>query len=156
MRGNNATLVVIEYGASWPRWLDPSRSGDIAVVAQHYEGPPESLVTQVESRVGRLVSMGWQIDDVVLVSNGRTDIEALSARSVLTRHLLYHLRRTGGVRLLLTVAETLERRASHTLTALAASLQEHALVGGIALCVRIGDREPIYARPVLPGLARAG
>ena len=53
MKPRNATLVVIEYGASWPRWLDPSHSGDMAVVAQHYEGEPSSLITQVASRVTR-------------------------------------------------------------------------------------------------------
>lgn len=156
MRGQNATLVVIEFGASWPRWLDPSSSGDMAVIAQHYEGPPSSLVTQVLSRLERLVVMRWRIDDVVLVSNGRTDIEALSARSVLTRGLLAHLHSVGGVRFVLTVDTALGRRASHTLTALAASLQDDALAKGVAFCVRLGEREPIYARPPLPGVLRAG
>lgn len=146
MRAGNAMLVVIEFGATWPRWLDPSNSGDIAAVAQHYEGEPESLVTQVASRLGRLVAMGWQIDDVVLVSNGRSDLEAQATRSVLARGLLSHLREVGGVRLVLTVDAALGRRACHTLTALGASLQG-AITQGIVVCVRLGEREPIYARP---------
>jgi hypothetical protein len=38
MRNRPATLVVIEFGASWPRWMNPAHTGDLAVVAQHYEG----------------------------------------------------------------------------------------------------------------------
>lgn len=156
MAAKNATLVVIEFGASWPRWLSPIDSGDMAVVAQHYEGPPESLLTQVRSRISRVVTVGWQIDDVVLVSNGRTDLDALSARSLVARELLSHLRLVSGVRLLFTVDTALGRRASHTLTALAASLEQPALSAGISLCVRLGDSEPIYARPTAPRIARAG
>ena len=38
MNARPATLVVIEFGASWPRWLNPSGDrGDLAVVAQQYE-----------------------------------------------------------------------------------------------------------------------
>lgn len=147
MTVKNATLVVIEFGASWPRWLSPFDSGDMAVVAQHYQGLPESLLAQVQSRVGRVTAVGWRIDDIVLASNGRTDLEALSARSILARELLHTLHETGGVRLLFTVETLLGRRACHNLSALAASLQDQAFASGIALCVRLGDSEPIYARP---------
>lgn len=155
MQGQNATLVVIEFGASWPSWLNPSGSGNMAVVAQHYEGAADSLVIQVANRLSRLVSVGWRIDDVVLVSNGRTDVEAQAARSLLGRGLLLHLREVGGVRFVFTVAAELGRRASHALTALTGELQAGALASGIALCVRVGESEPVYARPVPPRLARA-
>lgn len=148
MQGQNATLVVIEYGASWPSWLSPSGSGNMAVVAQHYEGAASSIVTQVANRLSRIVNVGWRIDDIVLVSNGRTDLDALSARSQLARGLLLHLREVGGVRFVFTVPAKLGRRAGHTLITLTASLQETALTSGIALCVRIGDRDPVYARPL--------
>src|SRR5688572_4942846 len=65
IHSRSATLVVIEYGANWPRWLSPERQGDMAVVAQHYEGPSGSLVTQVATRVARLEGMGWSFDSVV-------------------------------------------------------------------------------------------
>jgi hypothetical protein len=155
MQGQNATLVVIEFGASWPSWLNPSGSGNMAVVAQHYEGAADSLVIQVASRLSRVVSVGWRIDDVVLVSNGRTDAEAQSARTLLGRGLLLHLREVGGVRFVFTVAAELGRRAHHSLTALTSELQAGALASGIALCVRVGEGEPVYARPVPPRMARA-
>jgi len=155
MQGQNATLVVIEYGASWPSWLNPSGSGNIAVVAQHYEGPASSLVILVASRLSRLVAVGWQIDDVVLVSKGRTDLEAQAARALLARGLLQHLREVGGVRFVFTVAAALGRRASHALHTLTSELEASALVSGISLCVRVGEGAPIYARPIPPRLSRA-
>src|SRR6478609_6144803 len=87
-----ASLVVIEFGASWPRWLDPSSDrGDLAVVAQHYAGPPTDLITQVAMRVTRLQARGWRLSTMVLVSNGRADVPTAAARSVLARGLLAHL-----------------------------------------------------------------
>ena len=78
-------LVVIEFGASWPGWFDPNEHGDMAVVAQHYQGHPGSLVTQVGSRVARLESRGWRLEAMVLVSNGRTEPDDSAARAVLAR-----------------------------------------------------------------------
>ena len=142
-----ATLVVIEYGASWPRWLEPSSVGDVAVVAQHYEGEPGSLVTQVASRVTRLETMGWQLDAMVLVSNGRTDPAAAAARSVLTRGLVARLKSSSAGQLVLTVDERAGSRAARSLTALAGALDG---TGGVMLSVRIGDHEPILGRSPIP------
>lgn len=147
MRSHPATLVVIEYGASWPRWLNPAHSGDLAVVAQHYEGLPTDLVTQVASRVTRLSQAHWQVDEVILVANGRADPDATAARSVLTRGLLAHLKSSGGRHLTLTVSEALGRRATHELTSLAAALEPVAVASDLALSVRIGEEPPVYSRP---------
>jgi hypothetical protein len=133
MQGNHATLVIIEYGAFWPRWLNPNRLGDIAVIAQHYEGPPHSLVTQVENRLTRLVVGQWLIESAILVSNGRTDLEALGARSIVARGLLSHLKKDGGQRLVLSVSPERGERACKTLATLFETLQSGALESGIEL-----------------------
>ena len=143
MRSRKATLVVIEFGASWPRWLDPSHSGDMAVVAQHYEGEPSSLITQVASRVTRLEAQGWQLKAVVLVSNGRCEGESVAARSILARGLLARLRGAGGGHFALTVEERYGRRARHNLTHLAESLDQDASAGGIVLSAFTGDQTPL-------------
>jgi hypothetical protein len=89
MKARSATLVVIEFGASWPRWLNPNADrGDLAVVAQHYAGPPTDLITQVAMRVTRLQARGWQLSSMVLVSNGRADAPTAAARSILARGAL--------------------------------------------------------------------
>jgi hypothetical protein len=156
MNSRYATLVVIEYGASWPRWLHPGQSGDLAVVAQHYEGPATSLITQVASRVTRLSAMGWQLDAIVLVSNGRADRETMATRSVLSRGLMAHLRAAGGVHFTLSVCNTLGRRGCHSLTSLAAALEPMATACGVALAVRIGTAPPLFSRAPKSLLAAAG
>jgi hypothetical protein len=135
----SATLVVIEFGASWPRWLEPS-SGDMAVVAQHYESEPSSLITQVASRVTRVEAMGWRLDSIVFVANNRTDPTATAARSVLARGLLARLEQGE---LVLTVGYRAGARIGQALMRLAAALESgrpRAAVG-----VRIGEARPVYA-----------
>ena len=52
------TMVVIEYGASWPRWLDTTPSDSLVVVAQHYDGKPAELLAQIENRLLKLQQDG--------------------------------------------------------------------------------------------------
>ncbi|HEV8547408.1 MAG TPA: hypothetical protein VGQ57_00245 [Polyangiaceae bacterium] len=156
MRSHPATLVVIEYGASWPRWLNPSQTGDLAVVAQHYEGLPTDLVAQVANRVTRLSQASWQVDEVVLVVNGRSDPDSVAARSVLARGLLAHLKSASGCQLSLCASEALGRRATHELTALAAALEPVALASELTLAVRVGEDAPVFSRPALSSVAATG
>lgn len=134
-----ATLVVIEFSASWPRWLEPSREGDMAVVAQHYEGAPSSLVTQVATRMMRLQSLGWRLERLILVTNGRVDPDALAARSVLARGLLSRLRQLGGGELQLTVDRHQGKRAEGGLLTLGGALESSLRGAPIQLSVRVGD-----------------
>lgn len=133
-----ATMVVIEFSATWPRWLKPG-AGDMALVAQHYEGAPASLVTQVASRTARLEAVGWQMGTLVLVSNGRTDPEAVAARSVLARSLLARMRQRGGGSMVLALDERLGKRAAAQLRELAAALHRTSAAAGVTLAVRVGD-----------------
>jgi hypothetical protein len=142
MKSRKATLVVIEFGASWPRWLDPSHSGDMAVVAQHYEGAPSSLITQVASRVTRLEAKGWQLNAIVFVSNGRCEGDAAAARSILAHGLLSRLRSASGGHFALTVDERHGRRACHNLTLLAESMKQAARAGAIVLSAHAGQQAP--------------
>jgi hypothetical protein len=135
---SKTTLVVIEFGGSWPRWLPPAERGDMAVVAQHYESRPSSLITQVASRVTRLEAVGWRLSTAVLVSNGRTDPDASASRCVLARGLVARLRSSGGGTVVLTSSQSAGPRAIRQLTALAASLAESEDIAFIDLCVRDG------------------
>lgn len=136
----SATMVVIEFSASWPRWLKPAAGGDMAIVAQHYEGHPSSLVTQVASRTTRLEAVGWSLRDIVLVSNGRADPDSVAARSILARGLLSRLRHVGGGQLTLTVDERLGRRASSDLRSLTSSLESSLRGTRVGLTARIGEQ----------------
>lgn len=139
MKARPATLVVIEFGASWPRWLNPSgERGDLAVVAQHYAGPPTDLITQVAMRVTRLQSRGWQLSEMVLVSNGRADAPTAAARSILARGLLAHLAASGGGDFVLSVDGYLGRRAEQNVSALSAALEPVARASRVLLRVESG------------------
>jgi hypothetical protein len=86
--------------------------------------------------------MGWRIHEAVLVSNGRGDLESLSARSLVARALLAKLKEDGGVGMTLTVAAELGSRASHSLSMLENGLRGRALANGIDLSLNIDTREP--------------
>lgn len=135
----DASLVVIEFSAAWPRWLKPD-AGDMAIVAQHYEGAPASLLTQVASRMTRFDAVGWYMRTLILVSNGRTDPDAVAARSVLSRGLLARMRHSGGGTLILALDERLGKRAAAQLRDLAAALHRSAASADVGLAVRIGDQ----------------
>src|ERR1700690_4517347 len=81
------TIVVIEYGASWPRWLDTTASVNTAVVAQHYAGKAAALLTQIKTRLERLQQDGAQVKTLVYVCNGHSDPAARSARANVVRGL---------------------------------------------------------------------
>lgn len=142
-----ATLVVIEFGASWPKWLEPSRGGDLAVVAQHYEGEPRSLVTQVANRIARLETTGWSIGSTVLVINERTDSDAFAARSILARGLLARRARAGGGELILTVTDNAHAKVHQNLMGLAAALEPEALRSQVRISVRVGREAPLFGSP---------
>jgi hypothetical protein len=136
MKARPATLVVIEFGASWPRWLNPTGDrADLAVVAQHYAGPPTDLITQVAMRVTRLQARGWELSSMVLVSNGRADAPTAAARSILARGLVAHLAASGGGTFALSVDAYLGRRAERNLIALAEALEPVALASQVRLRV---------------------
>lgn len=139
----SATLVVIEFGGAWPQWLEPSSYGDMVVVAQHYEGDPQSLVTQVANRVARLQARRWTLHAIVLVSNGRMEPAWVAARSVLARGLLANLSVARGGELALSLGERASVRAQRSLTELAVSLDRDAVRAGVRLGLRIGRRAPV-------------
>jgi len=141
-------MVVIEYSASWPAWLSPSQGGDMAVVAQHYESHPGSLLTQVATRTTRLEAVGWSLDTIILVANGRMDSEANAARSVLARGLFSRLRARGRGELVLTQDEKWGRRAAAGLFSLGEALERSIRGATLGVSVRVGERSWEAALPV--------
>jgi hypothetical protein len=151
----NATLVVIEFSAVWPKWLKPDQFGDMAVVAQHYEGEPGSLVAQVASRTTRLEAVGWQLQTIVLVSNGRSDRDARASRSILARGLLARLKAMRSGELVLTVDDMAGKRAASDLWALVAALKPSIQGSGVELAGKVGKRTEWLSEEPLSGMAQA-
>jgi len=140
-----ATLVVIEYGASWPSWLAPTLYAQLAVVAQHYESEPNSLVTQVASRLQRLEHRHWTLRTLIVVCNGRTDEAARSSRSVLARGLLCRLASRCGSELILCT-DGRRNRVGRDLSALVATLAADAARLGVGVGLRLGEAPAIVDR----------
>ncbi|MCH2110013.1 MAG: hypothetical protein MK135_11845 [Polyangiaceae bacterium] len=136
----SASLVVIEFSASWPRWLKVTGANNAAVVAQHYAGPPSSLVTQVATRVSRLSALNWQVDEIILVSNGRIDADSVTARAVIARGLLARLRQQGQGHLRLTVEQEASKRAISDLRKLINQLDRSTASSELNLSLRVGER----------------
>ncbi|HEY3236291.1 MAG TPA: hypothetical protein VGJ84_16355 [Polyangiaceae bacterium] len=142
----HATLVVIEFGGAWPRWLENSPSGDVAVVAQHYAGDPGSLIAQVASRITRLELVGWQVSSIVLVANDRSDREASSVRAVLGRCLLAGLKAQGRGTLTLTSGHATSSRQSGKLVHMARALDLDLAGSAVLVAVRGHDGSALYER----------
>jgi hypothetical protein len=151
------TLVVLEYGSSWPPFVDRTNGADVAVVAQHYTGQPGRLLSQVAERALERAAAGWHPQEIVLVSNGSTDVDSEAARSILARGLLASLRNTGGRRLTLSIDDRCGPRARANLRALGIALRP-ALAGcKLELCVHTGGEPIRYGTGArhAPALARA-
>jgi hypothetical protein len=112
-------------------------------VAQHYEGEPVSIVTQVASRISRLEATDWQLGTTIVVVNERTDAEAFAARAVLTRGLLARLVHARAGELVLTIDENASTRSLQELTGLAAALDIDAVGNGVSVSVRVGRAAPL-------------
>lgn len=138
-----ARLVVIEFGASWPAWLSVGEHGHTAVVAQHYEGQPMDLVTQVASRVSKLEQQGWRATRLVLALNARIDPEAVTSRQVLGRGLVARLEQGGGGELHVTTNVQAGRRARYLAETLASSLGR--VSDRVRVSLQVGDAESATA-----------
>lgn len=106
----------------------------MAMVAQHYEGAPRSLVDQAARRITRLEAAGWRLGTVVVAVSERTDPDAAAARAELVRGLHARLAAAGGGTLMLAVDEQQGARLLRSVDLLASTLDD-ALDVEIEICV---------------------
>jgi hypothetical protein len=137
------TIVVIEYGASWPRWLDTTPNVNTAVVAQHYDGKAAALLTQIKTRLERLQQDGAQVKTLVYVCNGHNEPAARSARASVVRGLFGPLGCAEGSQLVLSNDEIREP-AALAFTALVATLESDAARAGVKIGLRLGASPPLF------------
>jgi hypothetical protein len=84
--------------------------------------------------------VGWRLDQIILVSNGRVDADSIATRSILARGLLSRLRLMGKGHLTLTVDERLGRRAAADIRTLTVSLERSLRGVPVGLTARVGER----------------
>lgn len=150
---------MVEWGASWPRWLDPTQTGNVIVVAQHYEGTPESILTQVASRVARVHEFGWRLDRALLSINPRSEDVFRSARARLARRLLGIVSEARGSELLLSLDEGAGPEAAQELIDLTWELEAEPAARDVRISLRLGEAlqqpSPVQRMVSSPTAARA-
>lgn len=158
-RRRSGSLVVVEWGASWPRWLDPTQTGHVIVVAQHYEGSPESILTQVASRVSRVHEFGWRLDRALLSVSHRSEHVFRSARARLAQRLLGIVSEARGSELLLSVDQAAGPELAQELIDLSWELETEPAAANVRISLRLGEvlqePAPLGRWGTLPGNARA-
>ncbi len=99
----NVSMVVAERGSDWSGWAEALRQGcpEVVVVQQATEESPSAFAQRVRSRVSELDSSGQTLREAVIVGGGRTDKDAMAARSLEIRALVSPMVRAGTGRVFL-------------------------------------------------------
>ncbi len=121
-----ASMVVAERGSDWAGWVERFREECPSVVLV-VQQPGESLAelsVRVRDRAEEIEAGDPQVSTAVIVGGGRTDADALAARSLSIRAIASLMARSGGGRLLLD-AKAEDR---YSMMALASTVSD--MVGG--------------------------
>lgn len=96
--GKHVSLIAAEKGAEWAPWVERfrTRAPDVAVVLQQVGEKLPEFAARIRARMGELEAEGVTVVQAVLASGGRTDPEALLARSVAIRAMAAAMARCGG------------------------------------------------------------
>lgn len=139
---NRVSMVVAERDSDWSRWVERFRfhTPDVVVVTQRPGEKVAAFATRVRARVAELEDQGSQVDRAVIVGGGRTDRDALAARSLAIRALASAMAHQGGGDLLLD-----DRGADrYSMHALAFTVAE--LVRGTGVTVAPAEAAFAYAK----------
>lgn len=141
---DTTALVVAERGSDWTPWVDVMRRGspDVLVVLQQPGESVEALAHRVRVRVGAVVEGGGRLATAVIAGGGRTDDDAISARSHALRAIVAPMVTAAGGRIYLSARAT-DRFAMMGLAGAVAPMVE-----GTGVRVM-----PVGAEPTLPAVA---
>ena len=114
------SLIAAEKGGPWAPWVERfrARTPDVVVVLQQVGEKLPEFALRIRARMAELERDGVTVDQAVLVGGGRTDGEALTARSVAIRAMAAAMARCGGGDVMLDHAGS----DRHTMAALAATV----------------------------------
>ena len=100
---HSVAMIVAETGGAWHPWVDRFReiTPDVVLVLQQVGESLSELAMRVRGRVAELERDGLSLEQSVLVGGGRTDREALAARSLAIRAMATGMASQGGGRVML-------------------------------------------------------
>jgi hypothetical protein len=92
------SLIAAEKGGYWAPWVERFRADtpDVVVVLQQVGEKLGEFSLRIRARLAELERNGISMEQSVLVGGGRTDADALSARSVAIRSMAAAMARHGG------------------------------------------------------------
>ncbi len=92
------SLIAAEMGGYWAPWAERLGAGtpDVVQVVQQAGEKLSQFALRIRTRVAELGRQGIAVDQAVLVGGGRTDADALSARSLAIRAVAAEMARQGG------------------------------------------------------------
>lgn len=139
-QAQQSVLVVVEGDAACPYWMDhwgPAPELGWSMLEQEEWEPAGAFSERLDAALDRAVYTAGSSEEVVLVTGGRTDAEAMAARWSRASALCRHLAAVGGGQLVLTRGFGHDGREEPELSALAEDLAEEWEDSGITICVRL-------------------
>jgi len=127
----NSSIVVAEHGSRWAPWAERFRMDgpDVVVILQRRGESSAKLPLRVRGRPAELGREGRPPARAVVVGGGRTDADALSARSLTIRSIAAEMANNGGGTLMLDDAGA----DRFSMAALAATVAELTRGSGVVV-----------------------
>jgi len=96
-------MIVAERGSAWTPWVERFRlaTPEVRVVLQHRGESMSALAMRVRTQLAELERHGLRPERAVIVGGGRTDGDALAARSGCLRAITSGMARGSGGEVLL-------------------------------------------------------
>lgn len=99
----SVSMVVAERGSEWSGWFAALKKAcaEVILVQQERGESPSAFAQRVRTRVSELDQLGQTLREAVIVGGGRTDKDAIAARSLEIRALVSPMVRAGAGRVFL-------------------------------------------------------
>jgi len=138
------SIVVLEAGAAWPRWLGEyqRRAPNSVVVAQSAEETSEAVAVRVQRRMSEVSHGEETIHVALLISNGSTDDETLGARKLICSSMLKSMVLKAQGELVLAADVRASDDIRHNLLSLAGALCDEVRGTEVAVRVRFESSRP--------------
>jgi hypothetical protein len=137
----NVSMVVAERGSDWSGWAEQLRKGcpEVVVMQQLKGETVAAFVHRVRTRVAEIDRSGRTLHEAAIVGGGRTDSDAMAARSLAIRALVSPMVHAGGGRVFLGSAG----RDRYAMLGLASAAAE--MLRGTGVAVAPADSAPALA-----------
>jgi hypothetical protein len=138
------SVVVLEAGSAWPRWLGEyqRRAPNSVVVAQSAEEASDVFAARVDRRMAEMRGGHESVHVALLISNGGTDDETVDARKSICSSMLKGMVAKDQGELVLAADVRASDEIRHRLLSLAGVLCDEVRGTDVAVRVRFESSRP--------------